>query len=42
MALVGSFLDPQHLITTFGLIGLLAVIFAEIDVVQVAERHLVD
>ena len=27
--LVGSFLDPQHLITTFGLIGLLAVIFAE-------------
>jgi membrane-associated protein len=26
---VGSFLDPQHLITTFGLIGLLAVVFAE-------------
>ena len=26
---MGSFLDPQHLITTFGLIGLLAIIFAE-------------
>jgi membrane-associated protein len=26
---VGSFLDPQHLITTFGLIGLLAIVFAE-------------
>jgi membrane-associated protein len=26
---VGSLLDPQHLITTFGLIGLLAIIFAE-------------
>src|SRR4051812_31765880 len=26
---VGGFLDPQHLITTFGLIGLLAVVFAE-------------
>jgi membrane-associated protein len=26
---VGSLLDPQHLITTFGLLGLLAVIFAE-------------
>jgi membrane-associated protein len=26
---VGSLLDPQHLITTFGLIGLLAIVFAE-------------
>jgi membrane-associated protein len=26
---VGSFLDPQHLITTFGLLGLLLVVFAE-------------
>jgi membrane-associated protein len=29
LVLVGSFLDPQHLITTFGLIGLLAIVFAE-------------
>jgi membrane-associated protein len=29
VVLVGSFLDPQHLITTFGLIGLLAIVFAE-------------
>jgi membrane-associated protein len=26
---VGDFLDPQHLITTFGLLGLLVVVFAE-------------
>jgi membrane-associated protein len=26
---VGSFLDPQHLINTFGLIGLLLIVFAE-------------
>jgi membrane-associated protein len=26
---VGSFLDPQHLIDTFGLAGLLAIVFAE-------------
>jgi membrane-associated protein len=26
---VGSFLDPQHLITTFGLLGLLFIVFAE-------------
>jgi membrane-associated protein len=26
---VGSLLDPQHLITTFGLLGLLAIVFAE-------------
>jgi membrane-associated protein len=26
---VGSFLDPQHLITTFGLLGLLLIVFAE-------------
>jgi hypothetical protein len=24
-----SFLDPQHLISTFGLIGILAIVFAE-------------
>ncbi len=26
---VGDFLDPQHLITTFGLLGLLLIVFAE-------------
>jgi membrane-associated protein len=26
---VGDFLDPQHLITTFGLLGLLVIVFAE-------------
>ena len=26
---MGSFLDPQHLITTFGLLGLLLIVFAE-------------
>jgi membrane-associated protein len=26
---VGDFLDPQHLLTTFGLVGLLVIVFAE-------------
>jgi preprotein translocase subunit SecY len=38
LGLVGSFLDPQHLITTFGLIGLLAI--AVIIYIQEGQRRI--